>query len=78
MPLNISDVDSSFLSAQAQVEEWKAEFMQQWMAPVTDLAMYMLFSRIPPEVRDQLKQMDPQGYAKFEAQVERMDAKKIK
>lgn len=72
MPLNILDADSSYLHAQAEVEEWATAFLTGWLGPQLDLAKLKMYAELDPLVKENLKQMDPQAWAQFEAEVERI------
>lgn len=69
MPLTIADAEDSFLSAQAEVSEWRADFVRAWFKPYTDMALVMFWDRQPPAVHANLKAMDPASYAEVEQRV---------
>ena len=59
--MNITDAEDALLFGQAEVKEWQDEFMREWFAPIGATVMAMVLQRIPPEVLDQMQQVNPGG-----------------
>ena len=74
MPLNISDVDNSWLEAQARVDDWAAQFLPEWYGPQLDMGKLELYAKITsdPLVVANLKQMGPAAWAQFEKEVKQI------
>lgn len=72
MPLTISDANDSYMEAAAMVNEWQAEFIAEWLQPMVDMGKLQLYQSLDPLVKENLKQMDPQAWAAFEAEIQRI------
>lgn len=66
MPLTIRDAESSYLSARAQVELWRGEFINQWLQPDLDIAVLALYQKIQGDpVMAQMMQQDGHAWSLF-------------
>jgi hypothetical protein len=74
MGMTVADLENSFLLAKAAFDEFQAEFLRSWNAPVGSTALKMMWSRIPPEVKQQLEQMQPEAYGRARGLLEVQDA----
>lgn len=72
----ILDADDSFLSAQATVEEWHEEFMAEWLKPIREMALMMMWSRLPPAGHDYLQQTAPEGHAKLQEMITEIEGRR--
>lgn len=70
MTLTIAQAEDAWIKGNEQFEKWKAEFEGQWMAPVGELYIKMLWAQLPPEMHAQLRQMDPKSYDVMRKQIE--------
>lgn len=64
--LDVMDAMDSILSAQAEVEEWKTEFMEEWNMPILKQQMKMQWASMTPEQKDNLKKMSPEMFKQVE------------
>ncbi len=69
MPLTIRDAESSFLEAWSVVEQWREDFLKQWLQPEMDMALITFWSQLDPAVKEQLKVRNPRAYAAVNQQV---------
>jgi hypothetical protein len=72
---NINDAENAYLMAQAQTQEWAAQFLAEWYGPLIDIAKLEMYSSLNPMVVAQLKQMNPDAWDKFEAEVQQIKDK---
>ena len=59
---NIGHAEDAWLNAEAQFEEWALAFIREWYRPVAEMQLGMLLKTLPPEVAEQLRAMNPEGY----------------
>jgi hypothetical protein len=64
---NISNAESAWLMAQSKFRKWQIRFEQEWHAPHIDTAAAAAWSQIPPEVKRELRKMNPEAYDIVEA-----------
>jgi len=60
--MNIRDVESSFMKAKQQVESRIQEKNMEFYQPLYDVQLALLWKSFPPEIKEQLKAMNPQAY----------------
>ena len=49
MNLTITDAQEAYMFARAMSDEWKAEFMTQWYAPIARTMIGLQFSLLPQQ-----------------------------
>lgn len=71
MPLTIRDAESSYLAGRAQVEQWRTEFISQWLQPDLDIAVLALYQKIEADpVMSQSAKADGPAWSAFMARVQ--------
>lgn len=69
------DVESSYLNARAKFAEWREEYAQKYLEPSAEQELLAIWRTAPPELKAQVKQMDPQRYAAVEKLVAQLEVK---
>lgn len=64
---NIRDARSAAMTGQARAQAWAREFRAKWLQPLEETKMITWWESIPPEVHEQLQQMNPTAHGKMEA-----------
>lgn len=72
MPLDISNAESAYLGATARHKKWKAEFMQNWTRPITDMMIVSWWDTMPEAIKDSLREQMPEAVEEVEARVEKV------
>jgi DNA-binding MltR family transcriptional regulator len=70
--MNITDADSAYLSATAEIQEWEQEFMAEWFEPQLNMMKLMVFQQMDEAMRAYMKKTVPEEYAKLEQLVKKM------
>jgi hypothetical protein len=72
MSLTAIDLEETGVEARAVVERWEAEFQERFHEPELMAQRVMQALVMTTEQRAELKQQDPQMYARIESHVKRM------
>jgi hypothetical protein len=59
---NISHAESAWMLAQSRFKKWQVKFETEWHAPLIDTAAAAAWSQIPPEVKRELRKMNPEAF----------------
>lgn len=62
MSTNIAHAEDAWLNAETLFEEWAIKFIQEWYRPIAEMQIGMLLKTLPPDVAEQLRAMNPEGY----------------
>ena len=52
----------ALIDGQARFEEWAKKFMDDWQLAGDRQGLKMIYSQLPAEAKDAMKQQDPKGY----------------
>ncbi len=69
MGLNVRDVESAYLDAQVEVEQWRQDFLEAWHKPEIELLLTMLYQHMDPEMKRYFKLTNPAAFNQLEARV---------
>lgn len=79
MPVTIQDATDAAHSAVMDVEQWAQEFEREWLSPQLEMEQartvaeaLQLWDAMPEELRAQMEQRDPQGYAQVVRNVKKL------
>jgi len=70
---NIRNAESAYLMASARYKDWLAQFLEEWNRPIADAAMIAAWEMMPDEIKDQMREANPEAYDQV---AERMKALK--
>jgi len=66
---DLSNIESAWLRAMGRFEKWKAEFDAQFYAPAANTMLGMMtdqLQRLPPEVQQISRQMNPREWRELD------------
>lgn len=66
---DVRNAESAILSGQAKSKAWMGNFMRGWMEPYADDFVKMWWASLPPEMKAEMKQIDPKKYAEVESRL---------
>ena len=62
MPITVRDVQSSFMKARTQFKESMGKTKFEFYRPMYDEQLAIFWKSVPPEIKEQLKTMNPSAY----------------
>jgi hypothetical protein len=72
MPLNITDIEDSYLNADL-FDEWKEEFEKEYWEPYDTLGLVNLANHLSDEELEIIKKLDPTAYMEIIEAKEKAD-----
>ena len=73
---NLLDAESSYMQGSADVQEWMAEFMSEWLAPIKEMQLLLWWQRQDPMMHASMKTIDPEAYAQVEKKVNELQERR--
>jgi hypothetical protein len=67
---NKQQAEDAFLSAKAQVERWRQDFMLEWYGPTMDTAARAMWAQQPEQVKAELRKSAPEATAYLDKLIE--------
>ena len=75
MPLNVADAENAYLKANAMFKKWQARFLADWYEPQRNTVLLIMWNRIPPEVKAEMKRAKPEEYRQAEEYIAKIGGK---
>lgn len=64
--MNVRSAQNALMTAQARFEQWRARWLQSWAEPDQQARLKRYYQMLSAEAKDQLREQDPEGFAKLE------------
>lgn len=72
MPPTKRDALNAYSSARAQVEEWKARFLQEWNAPIAEDLAIAVWNKMSKAQQELFKRQKPDEYKHLTEMIKRI------
>jgi len=56
------NAQNAMMAGQAMFDKWYAEFMAKWNERAELQSLRMMYTMIPPGMKEEMKTIDPEGY----------------
>lgn len=68
MSLDIINAKEAWLGAKTSFDKWQRDFEMNYEKPMLEMALSKITQELPPEIKEQLMAIDPEGLQKIEKQ----------
>jgi len=69
--IDAEKMEDALMFGQAEIENWRKQFERDWQGTKQATLIKGLYGRLTDEVKEDLKQTDPAGFAEFNKYMEK-------